>query len=128
MDKFSAVALSTCLESWHTRTVFTVLSRRSFWASAKSTRFLWKNYIVYSLTRYSLEMFLWVTNNVTFVNSAVENVWTFVTVTWGHVYQASFWVVVLRTSWFGKEKTDRVRRKTLLFGFVITLRTKDCGH
>ena len=44
----------------------------SFSASAESTRFLWKNYRVYSLTRYPLEMFLWVTNNVKFVNSAEE--------------------------------------------------------
>ena len=27
-----------------------------------------------------------------------------------------------------KKNTDQFRRKTFLFGFVITLRTKDCGH
>ena len=50
---------------------------------------------------------------------SVENVWTFVTVTWSHVYQASFWVVVLRTSWFGREKNWSSSQKKLCCSVLL---------
>ena len=73
MDKFSEVALSTFFRIMtHGYGFYCTFTKIFLGICGVYSISMKKNYRVYSLTRYSLEMFLWVTNNVKFVNSAEE--------------------------------------------------------
>ena len=91
---------ANCISSWHWRWLPHRLSKRQLQSRTVLFRTTFTRTIMLNLlTKWLLGSF--------------ENVWTFVTVARSHVYQASFWLVVLRTAWFGKEKNWSSSQKKL---------------
>ena len=96
----SRLRFANCISSWQWRWLPHRLSKRQLQSRTVLFRTTFTRTIMLNL------LMKWLLGSF-------ENVWKFVTVTWSHVYQASFWVVVLRTSWFGKEKNWSSSQKKL---------------